>query len=54
MPADAPGEQSCGLSSVASAELPAIAPVWFQFELLAETSTNAHVGYFGAPDRSLN
>jgi hypothetical protein len=51
-PAEAPGEQSCGFvelcfgrtadnrSSVVS--------------LLAETSTNAHVGYFGAPDLSLN
>ena len=53
-PAEGPGEQSCGLSRFASAGLPAIAPVWFQFELAAETSTNAHVGYFGAPDRSLN
>jgi hypothetical protein len=43
-----------GLSSFLSAERPAIAAVWFQFELVAETSTNAHVGYFRAPDRSLN
>jgi len=51
-PAEASAEQSCGFvelcfgrtadnrSSVVS--------------LLAETSTNAHVGYFGAPDPSLN
>jgi DNA-binding winged helix-turn-helix (wHTH) protein len=29
-----PVERSCGLSGFASAELPAIAPVWFQFELV--------------------
>jgi DNA-binding winged helix-turn-helix (wHTH) protein len=31
------------LSSFASAELLAIAPVWFQFELVTETSTNGDV-----------
>ena len=46
--------KAAGVSSFGSAELPAIALVWFQFELVAETSTNAHVGYFAAPDRSLN
>jgi DNA-binding winged helix-turn-helix (wHTH) protein len=44
MPAKAPGEQSCGLSSFASAELPTIAPAWFQFELVAETCTNGEIG----------
>ena len=42
-PAEAPGERSCGLSRFASAELPAIAPVWFQFELAAETGINGDV-----------
>src|SRR3984893_8138594 len=34
---EAPGEQSRVLSSFVSAELPTIAPVRFQFELIAET-----------------
>src|ERR1700730_3549694 len=42
-PAEAPGEQSRVLSSFVSAELPTIAPVRFQFELIAETHTNGDV-----------
>jgi hypothetical protein len=39
-PAEAPGEQSRVLSSFVSAELPTIAPVRFQFELITQTNTN--------------
>jgi hypothetical protein len=50
--ADAPGEQSGGFLVLCFGGTADIAPGWFQFELGAETSTNAHVGYFGAPGRS--